>query len=146
MTERTTMPTAEEILERSGFDEYGRSLNAPKSEYFEGDETQDHAHFWRQQQAALDDDDREVRHDSVDDITQAAKRSEILAATYLAQGKHVRAEEYKRGRARASRTRRDDRPAFLQNTRHFLRRVRARCQRGALEHGASAPYRRRQIG
>jgi hypothetical protein len=88
---KTTAPqTAEEFFASEGYDENGEPINAPKSEYAEGDQTiYDLDRFVGGQL-----DDREVSGDSVEDIMQAAERTEALAAAYIAQGE--RAEEYKR--------------------------------------------------
>jgi len=86
---KTTTPTAEEFFASHGFDANANPINAPKADHVEGETIYDLDRFTSGQL-----DDRELSRDCVEDIEQAAARTEALAATYKAQGKPDRVKEY----------------------------------------------------
>jgi hypothetical protein len=89
--------TVEQNLARAHCDKNGQPFNAPKDEYYPGDEVRFRDHFGKHLDTlALDDDAREEISnaiDEADDVAQIAEREAVRAAALQAEGQHERAEE-----------------------------------------------------
>jgi hypothetical protein len=87
--ETTARDAAAEFLASKGFDKNGTKLDAPKDEYYPGDEFRHRDHFGKQLDTlALDDDEREALADAIDaddDVAQIAEREAVRRRSYAAR-------------------------------------------------------------